>query len=288
MNLYSDSSIANGDTKINKLMLMSELEKISMISRRSEFPSGISPMNLLEVSCKDGASMQGKSKVGEVFGITPIGFDKQFKEFIASNSNPNLTVVLPKMSFEVDELTLTSDLSFVGSPGTQLTVTKGPIAIKAGTVMFKECVILLDGNEEAQENTPRRLFEVWNNAQLHLVDCLLKIDSKIETRSEICVYIHSQSYGEVGGLLRATSCSMINFFSQIIAGNNSQVHIDNCGFSRSSNSSILAINPLSLFVKNSNFDDVDASGVEVRLTQCNSKVKVAVILGVIDRRRRCT
>jgi hypothetical protein len=272
-----ENSIMKSDVEESKQVVITELERVSVISKQSEFRSEGSCSNLMEYLSKDDTSMKKSSKLENVFGITPTGFDKKFKSFISSNTNSNLSIMLPKISFEVDELTLTTDLSFIGSPETQLTVTKGPIAIKSGTVLFKECVFLLDVDEGSieEKNTPKRLFEVWNGAQLQLVDCLLKIDNK-DARDEICIYIHSQSYGKTGGLVKITSCSISNFFSQIIAGSNSQVSIDNCAFSKSNNSSLLIINPLQFSIKNSNFDDIGASAIEIRFTQ--SKVLNSVFV----------
>jgi len=273
-----ENHIVENDAEEGKQVVMNELEKISIISKKSEFSSEGSSGNSMEYLPKEDELVKKLSKIENTFNITPPEFDKKFKSFISSNTNPNLKIMFSKTSFEIDELTLTNDLSFIGSPGTQLTITKGPIAIKSGIVLFKECVLILDVDEDLRkkEDTPKRLFEVWNGAQLQLIDCLLKINNK-DARDEICIYIHSQSYGKKGGSVKITSCSMSNFFSQIIAGSSSQVCIDNCGFSKSNNSSLLIVNPLHFSVKNSSFDDIGASAIEIRFTQSRVANSVFVL-----------
>ncbi len=201
------------------------------------------------------------------------------------------TIVLPARKIRLAELVVAQPVMLVGCPGCELIVVRGPVAVKARNVEFSECAFVLGGTR-AKNEPAIRLFEVCNEAELRLSDCMFKsglgdegfdiATRKIGGRNEVCINICSETDGNKAGTVRATACSFVNFFTHIVAGENSQMQAENCGFFKSSNSGILAINPAVLCVSGSNFEDCGESALEVRWVRAamRSTVPGTVVISI--------
>eukprot|EP00830_Metopus_es_P006707 TRINITY_DN16346_c0_g1_i1.p1 TRINITY_DN16346_c0_g1~~TRINITY_DN16346_c0_g1_i1.p1 ORF type:complete len:329 (+),score=21.55 TRINITY_DN16346_c0_g1_i1:412-1398(+) len=128
----------------------------------------------------------------------------------------------------------------------------------------------------SKESNPKPLFEIGNDVEVKLIDCMLRAEVMKKTvedtlhprvTSDVCIHVQPQNEGMNGGKIQLVACSIINFFTHIISGSNSYVVLEDCGLSNSSNSSILAINPLHFEVHRSTFEDCGAAAIEIRWVQ---------------------
>lgn len=191
------------------------------------------------------------------------------------NTDEKIIIQLPGKSFELTELNLINkNVVFIGSAGTQICINQGEICIKNSTVSFKECSIVLSYNKNIAKlpkiKNPKCLFEITENSELNLSDCLLKADyfNEIPIKSEvipnlICIYINQH---ENPGKIRINSCSFMHFFSHIVGVKPKDLIITECGFFKCLNSAILIIDPENLHISNSKFENCTETGIELRFT----------------------
>lgn len=193
---------------------------------------------------------------------------------ISSANSDKVTINLPAKRIELQELLITHSISFLGKAGAILVVTTGSITIQENcSVAFKECSIVMNNTEFTPMNT-RSLIDVRNNSELNLLDCMLKVEfgkkliTEINTekeRSDVGIFIQHENEGQQAGYVTIISCSFVGFFSHLICGKNHNVFIQDSSFSKCTNSSILALNPLTLHIERCQFSDVNVTPMEIRL-----------------------
>eukprot|EP00826_Nyctotherus_ovalis_P055502 TRINITY_DN7371_c0_g1_i8.p3 TRINITY_DN7371_c0_g1~~TRINITY_DN7371_c0_g1_i8.p3 ORF type:complete len:253 (+),score=73.39 TRINITY_DN7371_c0_g1_i8:317-1075(+) len=205
---------------------------------------------------------------------------EKLKSFLLSQPVPNVTIMLPKETLEVDELIIEKNVTFVGSPEAKIKVTKGSIHVKGGTVTFRECEVILArcSDPNAPKEVMRRLFEVHNDTELELTDCMLTLESvALQPESElteIAIYVHSQVEDKKPGTLALNACSFMRFFNHIIVGKNSDLNVRRCGFAQSKSSSIIATGSSAISVANSTFTGIGAHAIEGRIYSAASEAYV--------------
>jgi len=160
---------------------------------------------------------------------------------------------LPGTNIEIKDLTIIKKVTLLGSPGSSLILKGGSIIIKnEGELHISETTIV--------SHTSKPVFEIIGNSKLSLIDCALTGSSDSDG---VCIHLYSNNESSAGCVKVIASCFYM-FFTHILCGKNASVDIENCNFSESKNSSILAINPLSLKVKNSEFKNCIQSSIEIR------------------------
>lgn len=211
---------------------------------------------------------------------------EKLKSFLLSQPVPNVTIVLPKETLEVDELIIEKNVTFVGSPEAKIKVTKGSIHVKGGTVAFRECEVILARCDDpnAPREMVRRLFEVYGDTELELTDCMLTLESVAllpeSELNEIAIYVHSQVEDKKPGTLVLNACSFMRFFNHIIVGKNSGLSVRKCGFAQSKNSSIVATGTSTVLVADSTFTGIGAHAIEARVYSAASEAYVLLMFNV--------
>lgn len=160
---------------------------------------------------------------------------------------------------------------------------------------MRECTIVLKIPAEVSSVSipPRSLFMVGNDTRLELLDCNLKAEYAVghphyvaasENRSsqvlsddlgiQIAHFIEGEEGKDQGeksegkpsqpGTVSLVACSFTNFFTHLMAGRNSSVRMERCGFFRCKGSAVIAENPINMRIEESIFEDCNEAGIEVR------------------------
>lgn len=171
---------------------------------------------------------------------------------MAEAKEGNVVLHLPNTGIEVSELVISRAVTLLGSPGSSLVLKDKPILIKeGGSLHLSETTVEVLSSKFA--------FEVHSASELSLTDCAVSLRSG--SAETIGVHLCSE-----GARLKAVASSFAGFFAHVLCGRNSLAIIRNCSFTSCSNSSILAINPLLLEIKDSALKDCGESSIEVRFT----------------------
>lgn len=177
------------------------------------------------------------------------------------STKENLEITLTSGTITLEGLIITKSVILKGSPGSSIILNKDPIIIKKGASLEISATTFIS-------NTSKPIFEVKSEAQLSLIDCATTIDPTLTT--SVCVHISSETTGRSGSVKIASS-SFNGFFTHLICGQGGSVSIENSSFTSSINASILAINPINLTIKGSEFKDCGESCIEVRYVTNNIK-----------------
>ncbi len=212
-------------------------------------------------------------------------------------------IKLPGCLIELDELTLSRSIRFVGCPGSELSILKGSIRLRPESapaeMYFKECSLTIKVPFDRSPE-PRALFEVGNKATLHLRDCQLKAEytpapppfiiSEVppppgsEQVKDVCIHIlPSRTCVEsatlfndnkqiclsvrkpaAGGSVTACSSSFLQFYTHVLVGKDGNFRAEKSGFFRSKGTAIVAVNPHTVDVEGSRFENLQDGAVEIK------------------------
>eukprot|EP00826_Nyctotherus_ovalis_P064742 TRINITY_DN9504_c0_g1_i13.p1 TRINITY_DN9504_c0_g1~~TRINITY_DN9504_c0_g1_i13.p1 ORF type:complete len:496 (-),score=107.59 TRINITY_DN9504_c0_g1_i13:131-1618(-) len=190
--------------------------------------------------------------------LDSVGLGKRLRSYLAESREESVVLHLPTTGIEVRELVISRAVTLLGSPGSSLILKDKPILIKeGGSLHLSETTV--------EAFTSKFAFEVHSASELSLTDCAVSLRS--DSTEAIGVHLCSE-----GARLKATASSFAGFFAHVLCGRDSLAIIRNCSFTSCSNSSILAINPLLLEIKDSVLKDCGESSVEIRFTFEDSAV----------------
>ncbi len=198
---------------------------------------------------------------------------REIVNYVTSVPKKHMIVRLPGCKVVLDELKIDKSVTFIGCPGSTIVVNGGPIAIhhpeegdgRVNTVQFAQTTIICKRGSSRRNMKPEAnaLFEVWNNAELVMVDCTLKCECGVDT-STVGVLVFARTDGSAGGCVQATACGFSGFFAHIMCGEEGKVHAEKCSFVDSKNSAVYATNPTEVCVAGSTFMGAGCAGVDVR------------------------
>jgi len=232
---------------------------------------------------------------------TPEVIGEQLQNLVRATSVE--AIKLPGCQIEVDELLISHSIRLVGCPGTELILVKNSVTIHSENspiqVYFKECSITMRIPYDRTPD-PRILFDVYEKASLHLLDCQLKTEyiqapdsyiiSKTSPRiafefgKDICVNIRgveqnpplpgdinnkicypvSPSNQNIGPSATIMSCAFLTFYNAVHVGNNGTLRLEKSGFFRAKGYAIYAINPYKMHVEGSKFENCLEGAIEVK------------------------
>jgi len=246
------------------------------ISNMSSLPHG--SMNSVLSMMNFSKSILNASKSNLKMDYTTVG--EKLKILLLTHPVQDLAIQLPKESIEMDELIIEKNVTFIGAPESKIKITKGPVHIKGGTVIFKECEVILArcNDPNIPKGASRKLFEVHNDTNLELIDCMLTLESVAlqpdSELAEIAIYVHSQAEDKRPGTLNLNACSFMRFFNHIIVGKDCTLNAKKCGFGQSKNTSIIATDSSVLSVTDSSFTGTGAYAIEAHIHHSNSSIVI--------------